>query len=377
MAQMMNDPTISSEEKRCLDRFRRAVDDRVRLLGSAINPVRDLVLADLASCIGLDLSNVHKDGTLLCALWYVILEAIKKMIRLRDMKFPSLDSFLTAYGDRFSSEPESEKIVLWQTANWMSLLFLMITARKNKGLAMQVVPKVCEGWDAKYITGSGQTKATANRVHVFETEGSVKPSERGRARLKRESEEAKVPIQGAKRQRGYKEPAVKKTAKPKWAGSDFVFAETLLSVSQVPQVPSRGGGGGGGARRFQVAGMHQLEETQDVCTNDEKAYWERDRSDAAGSGLLSLLGASTDMGDILDMGDPTDPTDPTDPSNPNQRDSWTHLAGSRSRSKSPFDGLPSLSAFPSIDLTPLGRSNDGFLQHGAFSSGEMSNFFTG
>mmetsp|Transcript_13593 Transcript_13593/g.29868 ORF Transcript_13593/g.29868 Transcript_13593/m.29868 type:complete len:239 (-) Transcript_13593:192-908(-) len=192
MAQMMNDPTISSEEKRCLDRFRRAVDDRVRLLGSAINPVRDLVLADLASCIGLDLSNVHKDGTLLCALWYVILEAIKKIIKVRDMKFPTLDSFLTAYEDRFSSEPEPEKIVLWQTANWMSLLFKMITARKNKGLAMQVIPKVCEGWDAKYITGSGQTKATANRVHVFETEGSVKPNERGRARLKKrelESEE--------------------------------------------------------------------------------------------------------------------------------------------------------------------------------------------
>jgi len=374
---MMNDPTLSSEEKRCLEKFRRVVDDRFRSLGSDIDPVRDLVLADLATCIGLDLGNVHKDGTLLCALWYVILEAIKKIIKVRDMKFPTLDSFLTAYEDRFSSEPEPEKIVLWQTANWMSLLFKMITARKNKGLAMQVIPKVCEGWDAKYITGSGQTKATANRVHVFETEGSVKPNERGRARLKKrelESEEEVSKGPAKKRHRPDKAtseaPAVKKTTqKSKRAGSDFAFAEPRGSVSQ-----SRGARP---SNRFQVAGMHQLEETQDVCTNDEKAYWERDRSDAAGSGLLSLLGASTDMGDILDMGDPTDPTDPTDPSNPNQRDSWTHLAGSRSRSKSPFDGLPSLSAFPSIDLTPLGRSNDGFLQHGAFSSGEMSNFFTG
>lgn len=42
-----------------------------------------------------------------------------------------------------------------------------------------------EGFDAKYVTGSGQTKATANRVHVFEVEGNTKANQRGKIRIKK------------------------------------------------------------------------------------------------------------------------------------------------------------------------------------------------
>ena len=55
----------------------------------------------------------------------------------------------------------------------MAILLSMVTPRKSKGLAMAVVPKVIEGMSAKYVTGSGQTKSTADRVHIFETEGGV------------------------------------------------------------------------------------------------------------------------------------------------------------------------------------------------------------
>jgi hypothetical protein len=52
----------------------------------------------------------------------------------------------------------------------MNILFKMITARKNKGLAMQVVPKLIEGWEVKYITGSEHSRFTANCVHIMEKE---------------------------------------------------------------------------------------------------------------------------------------------------------------------------------------------------------------
>jgi len=61
----------------------------------------------------------------------------------------------------------------------MAILLSMVTPRKSKGLAMAVVPKVIEGMNAKYVTGSGQTKSTADRVHIFETEGGVTASSRG------------------------------------------------------------------------------------------------------------------------------------------------------------------------------------------------------
>jgi hypothetical protein len=43
-----------------------------------------------------------------------------------------------------------------------------------------------EGWQAKYVTGSGQTAATASRVHIFETEGETHANHRrGRTKTKK------------------------------------------------------------------------------------------------------------------------------------------------------------------------------------------------
>jgi len=113
------------------------------------------------------------------------LYVMKEHITEDEFKYKTCEEFLDAYGGWFASESEKEKNLLWQTANWMDLLFKMITARKNKGLAMVVIPKVVEGFDAKYVTGSGQTKATANRVHVFEVEGNTKANQRGKIRIKK------------------------------------------------------------------------------------------------------------------------------------------------------------------------------------------------
>lgn len=100
-----------------------------------------------------------------------------------DYKYPTLDSFLEHYDGKFAGETEQEVNNLWQTANWMNVLFGLIPARKNKGLVMQVVPKLIEGWEAKYVTGSGQTRFTANRVHIFEVEGNTKANHRGKHRM--------------------------------------------------------------------------------------------------------------------------------------------------------------------------------------------------
>lgn len=85
----------------------------------------------------------------------------------------------------------------------MNILFEYVPAKKNKGLILQVIlllficsllcieisrdfyclkvtPRLIEGWTVKYITGSGQTAATRDRVHIYETEGKVKPFHRGK-----------------------------------------------------------------------------------------------------------------------------------------------------------------------------------------------------
>lgn len=180
MSDMMNDPTLSPLDRQWVVSFQAAVDEILAKRG--FSP--DLSLFTVASTIGLDVSNLHKEGTLLYALWVVILNSLQKYVTPADMKYPSIESFLEAYPGWFTNDSDYEKRYLWLSANWMNILFRMITARKNKGLVLQVVPKLIEGWDAKYVTGSGQTKATANRVHIFETEGNTKANQRGKAKAK-------------------------------------------------------------------------------------------------------------------------------------------------------------------------------------------------
>lgn len=58
---------------------------------------------------------------------------------------------------------------------------------------MYVIPKIVEGWKACYITGSGQTQATADRVHIYETEGCVRPGKRVKNKITTTAPKTKVP----------------------------------------------------------------------------------------------------------------------------------------------------------------------------------------
>jgi hypothetical protein len=163
-----------------------------------------LSIFDIADDIGLDLSSLHKEGLLMYALWVTLLTVLKKHTPVTELKYTTLQAFHEAYNNLFAYEDDEEQHRLWSTANWMSVLFTLIMARKNKGLAMQVVPKLVEGWHAKYVTGSGQTRLTANRVHIFETEGNTKANHRGKIKpkkkaLPRRTPRTKQPIERKKR----------------------------------------------------------------------------------------------------------------------------------------------------------------------------------
>ena len=93
-----------------------------------------------------------------------------------------MEQFLLQYRTQFTGRSKEELATLFQIANWMNIYFQYVPAKKNKGLCMQVIPKLIEGWSTHYITGSGQTIATRDRVHIYETEGNVHPFHRGKKR---------------------------------------------------------------------------------------------------------------------------------------------------------------------------------------------------
>lgn len=202
---MQDDRTLMPEDRVWITRVSDAVENRLKAFG----PSRDFNLQTITEEVGLDLHSLHKEGALMYALWVALLSVLRKKLKKNDYKYQTLEDFLAAYPGQFDTESDTEKILLWQTANWMSILFQMITARKNKGLAMMIIPKLVEGWDAKYVTGSGQTKATANRVQIFEHEGNVRANHRGKGKQVVPSTKGDVPIVPKKKPLTPKSKAVK------------------------------------------------------------------------------------------------------------------------------------------------------------------------
>ena len=53
----------------------------------------------------------------------------------------------------------------------MDLMFYTICPRHNKSLILNIITRIVEGRDARYITGSGQTIPTNDRVLIYSTIG--------------------------------------------------------------------------------------------------------------------------------------------------------------------------------------------------------------
>jgi hypothetical protein len=169
---------VDEEDRSNVTRFATFLEDWVKSHGLSDK----YKLPDLVEYFGTyDLSTLNKEGTCLQALWVIFLRIMRK--NLEDdsrFKYKNMAEFLAEYDGEFNNMDTTEQVKLFHTANWMKILFSMVAAKKNKGLAVHVIPKLVEGFSIKYITGSGQTKATADRVRIFEHEGNVKPFQRGK-----------------------------------------------------------------------------------------------------------------------------------------------------------------------------------------------------
>lgn len=184
ISDITQDPSFSSADKQKLGTFRTFVEKYFDTQTPPGSNWKNLSLFQLCESSGIDLSSLAKEGAMLCALWVIILRGIKNYITDEQFKYPTMNDFLEHFQEFFPHDEESELQNLWKTANWMHILFEMMPAKKNKGLAMLVVPRFVESWTVKYVTGSGQTHFTANRVKVFEIEGETKASHRGKLKLK-------------------------------------------------------------------------------------------------------------------------------------------------------------------------------------------------
>jgi hypothetical protein len=155
--------------------------------------------------------------------------------------------------------------------NFYFRILRFIPAKLNKGLIIGVIPKFVEGLYAKYVTGSGQTVQTADRVHIYETEGNVKPCRRNIAGRKKEAVAVGAVKKGSKVKVKNKETRafIKRINGKKGAASVALAPKVLRSHSldepigplaiQIPAAPDgflsqeKPGSAGGSRRRTPVS----------------------------------------------------------------------------------------------------------------------------
>jgi hypothetical protein len=87
------------------------------------------------------------------------------------VKYSTTEVFLEEYPD-FTKRSVIEIERLRITANWMDLVFYTLSPKNNKTFLISLIPRICEGGNVRYITGSGETKATADRVSIYRKEGN-------------------------------------------------------------------------------------------------------------------------------------------------------------------------------------------------------------
>jgi hypothetical protein len=120
-------------------------------------------------------ADLLKERSVLSALWVIFLRVHRMGITDETgFKYRTLAEFLTEYNGDFDHADLAEQMRLFYTANWMAMVLKMLPAKRNKGYFLHVIPKLVEGFNVKYVTGSGQSRPTADRVRIFEHEGNVK-----------------------------------------------------------------------------------------------------------------------------------------------------------------------------------------------------------
>ena len=95
---------------------------------------------------------MKKEEALITALYVCILDTLRSRLVNETLKYPTVGDFMTVYGDQFQGESHDEIQKLWQFANWSFILFKIIPAKTNKVFAMDVIPKLLEGWSGMNLT---------------------------------------------------------------------------------------------------------------------------------------------------------------------------------------------------------------------------------
>ena len=145
------------------------------------NPALDIKIAfDVAASLNLDvLSMKQLDEKRRC-----FEAALVMLLSLREegkrAMWSDVSVFLDAYPMFQCITDACELRALLHFRNLTKVTLMLLHPLNKKAHIMDLVTRICEGRDVKYVTGSGEKKSTRRRVLIYEKEGDITPIPRPR-----------------------------------------------------------------------------------------------------------------------------------------------------------------------------------------------------
>lgn len=163
---------------------------------------------------------------------------------LSHLKWPNIPRLLESYPEFAASSQISviEQHRLLNFRNMMVFAMLMLVPSNHKTHLLELVTRIVEGKYQKYITGSGETLATKNRVYVYRMEGQVTKAPRPPRKEKNPDEPVleKEKILKVKKEPKMKtEKAEKPEKKRKLVGPEEVIGESHKVLKSEGQGPKK------------------------------------------------------------------------------------------------------------------------------------------
>lgn len=125
----------------------------------------------------MSISKLHRSDEKRLSFEAAFLLLFSKREEADDYKIRTISAFLQKYpefkDDAMIEAAEQEKLLKFR--NMMKLAQLFIPAKNHKEHLMDLVTRLVEGREQKYVTGSGEKPATRRRVLIYEREGEIRP----------------------------------------------------------------------------------------------------------------------------------------------------------------------------------------------------------
>eukprot|EP00602_Paraphysomonas_sp_CaronLab_P005970 CAMPEP_0185035384 /NCGR_PEP_ID=MMETSP1103-20130426/26616_1 /TAXON_ID=36769 /ORGANISM="Paraphysomonas bandaiensis, Strain Caron Lab Isolate" /LENGTH=485 /DNA_ID=CAMNT_0027572427 /DNA_START=232 /DNA_END=1689 /DNA_ORIENTATION=- len=132
---------------------------------------------EAARSLGIDTPSMEKADERRLCFEAALVMVLSYRPEAAEIKYSSVSELCESYPE-FLDVDHIEQVKLLNFRNFMAISLLLLPPNHNRSHLMDVVTRITEGRNVKYVTGSGAAVTTRRRVLIYQREGGVVPTVR-------------------------------------------------------------------------------------------------------------------------------------------------------------------------------------------------------